>query len=575
MRPQQLALRSVNQYRTRDVLAYLGLRYYFANHCATRDRWAHDVASHLLMTRTRSGYFKSLHFKDIRESGLVDHREVFIPGPNESFAETALLAECSKHHVFHPLPCVFSYRLAKENSVSGVYMPYFSGLQERHQKIADACKERSGSVVLYTDIKRFYPNIPAAKAMTAWEQACVQAQLDSHHRDLGVKLLSDYFETAKTSKHCKGLLTGPMFSHLIANLVLRGVDEKMSALFPGCYFRYVDDIVLVGDPSEIFKGRQQLSAYLEEIELALHDRGQGKDFEVPAEEWMKGAHDFDGTVSNGWKLFSRDLKQFLISQPTERHLLARMLSAEGFRIPLPDYLVATREASYLERIQDLSFRYPWFRGRLRRTTSMRLLLFAKLLRSHYFEQVLRLLDSGRGTEGYIRKRTIPKIRYFSGRLLFLGSTESLAQLAPRLREYPELTVLAEIMEAVARRDVSRLLPLGGNLVQSAAQALRQSDEAVECSLPSWDAASRQGLAILRANGIEADGPVDDELNRFALWRENGGDLMESEDPFIKELACLHGTTSLPRHSTIFETAFDRSEELAFDVINQLRDSDYA
>lgn len=46
MRPQLLALRAANQYRTRDIMAYLGLRYYFANQCASRDRWAEEVSSH-------------------------------------------------------------------------------------------------------------------------------------------------------------------------------------------------------------------------------------------------------------------------------------------------------------------------------------------------------------------------------------------------------------------------------------------------------------------------------------------------------------------------------------------------
>lgn len=52
MRPELLAVRAVNQYRRRDVIAYLGLRYYFANTCAITDKWAKDISSHLVLTKT-------------------------------------------------------------------------------------------------------------------------------------------------------------------------------------------------------------------------------------------------------------------------------------------------------------------------------------------------------------------------------------------------------------------------------------------------------------------------------------------------------------------------------------------
>jgi hypothetical protein len=107
--------------------------------------------------------------------------------------------------------------------------------------------------------------------------------------------------------------------------------------------------------------------------------------------------------------------------------------------------------------------------------------------------------------------------------------------------------------------------MGSNAAQSAAQTLKLTPGAITCRVESWGSVERQGLAILRANGISVDGPADDELNRFALWRERGHALMESGDPFIGELACLHGISEQPRHPRILETALDRGEELAFDA----------
>lgn len=565
MRPQLLALRAANQYRTRDIMAYLGLRYYFANQCARRDRWAEEVSSHLVMSRS-SAYFQSLHFKEIRADGQVGHRDIFLPGPNESFAEAALLAECSRHAAFRSPNFVFSYRLAEGEDIQGVYKPYFTGLLERQQKIAAACKADADQVVRYTDIKRFYPNISGDLAISAWLKTCDVAQIGSLFCELGMKFLTNHALVCQKVAHGKGLLTGPMFSHLIANLVLRNVDEAMSVAFPNRYFRYVDDVVLVGSPAEVAIGRAQLVAMLSELGLDLHDADAGKDFELAVGDWLAGEADFSGNDSQGWMFFARDLKQFLISQASSRAMLASRFADEGFRIPLPDYSVEVSDARYQDRFFDRLRRYPWLLRKIfRQTTPSMLLLSAQTLRAGYTERLLQILEVGPNLDGYARKRTIPKIRYFAGRLLYLAKAEDLPLIVEGLRQYPELAMLAEILHAVGTRDITRLLRMGSNAVQSAAQPLKLTPGAITCQVQSWGSVERQGLAILRANGTSVAGPADDELNRFALWNERGHQLMQSDDPFIQEVACLHGISNYSRHPVILETALDRGEELAFDA----------
>lgn len=179
--------------------------------------------------------------------------------------------------------------------------------------------------------------------------------------------------------------------------------------------------------------------------------------------------------------------------------------------------------------------------------------------------MLHLLDVGPDLDGYARKRAIPKIRYFAGRLLYLAKAEDLPLVVEQPRQYPELAMLAEILQAVGTRDITRLQRMGSNAAQSVGQTLKLTRGTITCRVESWGSVERQGLAILRTNGISVDGPADDELNRFALWSERGHALMESGDAFIREIACLHGISEHPRHSGILDTAFDRGEELAFDA----------
>ena len=216
--PEILAVRAVNQYRRRDILPYLGLRYYLANSCALRDRWAGDVASHLVTSRPRPIYFSALHFKEHQEGQPVEYRQMHLPGPNEAFAEAALLNECSRHtEAFQALPCVFSYRFAPENSPEGIFQMYFSGFRERHAAVTNSCRQDVNATVLYTDVKRFYPSITTNSAQNAWAKACAAAKMNDKFRQLGEKILGDHAVVAAETGNCDGVLTGPMFSHLIGN----------------------------------------------------------------------------------------------------------------------------------------------------------------------------------------------------------------------------------------------------------------------------------------------------------------------------------------------------------------------
>ena len=124
-RPGILSVRAVNQYRRRDVLAYLSLRYYLHNSAARTDNWARQVATDLVLTRTNTPYFRAHHFKETTDAGGVEHRAIFLPGANEALAEAALLDECAKYpHAFANPSCVLSYRLIYGDNRSGIFEHY-------------------------------------------------------------------------------------------------------------------------------------------------------------------------------------------------------------------------------------------------------------------------------------------------------------------------------------------------------------------------------------------------------------------------------------------------------------------
>lgn len=388
--------------------------------------------------------------------------------------------------------------------------------------------------------------------------------------------MSDHAAVAAGVGDCAGILTGPMFSHLIGSLVLREVDVLMNEAMPANYFRYVDDIILTGPEGIISDGRKRLSELLETQGLHLHE--SGKDFHVRGDEWLTGENDFadDGRRPN-WMTLVRGLKELLVAKTGVHGELMRAFAAQGMRFPLPDYSEAVMEASHLQRLLR-RLKYKVARFQARRVTVAGLAHDAVLVRDAYVRALHEHLIGASQLHGYARKRRIPKLRFLAGRLTYLATPQMLREFSDSLRALPELRLIAEVFTTIATEDATELVHYGINAVQAAAQVLRLNNRPVRCQPEVWAKAEIQGLAILRLHGVTvnagdgADNP-DDELNRFALW-QNSGELMKSNDPFIRELACLHGVGGGCRHASVLDAAFDRDEQLAFDAITQLQASSY-
>lgn len=574
MRPEKLALRVVNQYRTRDIFAYLGLRYLFENVCSRRDIWARTVAKHLALNNDSPKYLKSYHFKDFHESGQVEHRFVFLPAPNEALVEAALLDECAKYKVFISPTSVFSYKLSQGEDSRGVYVPYFEGFRERHLAIAEACKGNKGATVLYTDIKSFYPNLNGSVVKSSWVAVCDSSSISLEWKNLGCNIIDGYSRVSAERGIGKGLLTGPMFSHLLANLVLREIDDEFMILFPGRYFRYVDDIVLIGDSTSVRSGRTILSERLSALGLELHSLDGGKEFSLSSEEWLAGEDDFGGNDMARWGGLVSDIKYILHAEQEGANMLNAALVGNDFRMPIPRYKNEVAQDPWKISLQQRIRKYKWLANFLRMINVPSVIEKARILREQYIVDLGALLSLGSNLQGYERKRVIPKIRFLSGRLLYLGTLQQLENISTDIFNYPELRMLSKVMMSIVKRDVTDILPLGVNAVQSAAQILKNSKLPVICSIQVWNDVNRQGLAVLRLNGIEVGGPVDDDLNRFSIF---GGDktlMGDGTNLFVRELSCLHGDLGASKHGDTLDTIFDWAESFPLDGINYSSASDY-
>lgn len=569
-----LALKALNQYRKRDVIPYLGLRYYLNNKSAQSSRWINEVATKIAQDTTEPSYLRTFHFKDKEDDGSYKYRDVHLPSPNEALVEVALITELSKYEAFHPKSFVYSYRFADHDDTSGVFAPYFNGLRDRQKDIAKACKESVAHIALYTDIQRFYPSIRIQDALEVWKRKSENSGLDRSFIELGNILLKKQSLQGLRDDSCLGVLTGPIFSHVIANLLLDDIDGLMYELTDGHYWRYVDDIVFIGTKNDVDEWRATLEQKLKELDLKLHD-GR-KDFKVTSETWLEGEKDFDTAISNRWISLIADTKRYLIKQPTEEAFnnLQQSFLENNMRIPLIDYSIASKEVSTLRKFSSWLRRYrKWSYKNVRQVTPEQLTTLGFNTRSQLLNQLDKLLNYQGQLDEYANKRLIPKLRFIAGRLVLLASKQELLEVSAKLKPFGELRFLCTIMECIATRDVSEVLKMGTNATQAACQVLSVSAEPVTFNIENYDEVIELSLSVLAFNGIAFDSEFEpSKLRAFAGGLELKK-LMLDDDKFIQEVACLHGLSS-PRHSMMLREAFDVDEDLAMDVINQLQNSSH-
>ncbi len=570
-----LAVRAVNQYRRRDVLSYLALRYYLDNESARADRWAEEVATDLILKRSNQPYFQAFHFKDGSHRSGVEHRVMFLPGANEALAEAALLAECARYpKVFGNPDCVFSYQLATGDDRSGIFAHYTAGLRDRHVAIAQACDGCPDGVVRYLDLKKFYPSVHPDLARNAWSKAAGQAGLASRWLELGEKLIADH--ASATAGQKPSILTGPMFSHLIGNLVLRDIDEKLAGLDGVKYFRYVDDITLVGRTEHVSNAVNSIRSIVGVLGLEVHDDHSPKSLLVSSGDWIQGRHDFqDSRRPISWKTLIGDLKRYLIANPDACEPIRDAFIGEGMRVPVRDYSGAVFERGYLQKIQEWS-RFRWFWRKKREVTMDSLLNHARALKDQFEAEFIDLMEEYQFASAYGKKRLIPKLRYRAGRLNYLATEDTLLAHAKLADSIPELHLQSMVMTATATRQLDQLLELGTNAAQAVAQPLQAGGHIAKVSLQQLTAPQIQALAVFQLNGVtvQKSPTLGDRRSDLLVFSEQGTtkDLMQADDLFIRELACLHGLSEKPRHPSMLESVFDEDEELAVDAVEQLQES---
>lgn len=554
----RLALRALNDSRRVDPLAYLSLRYTLSSVASLKNVWARAIAPEIVRRRPGPGFLESKLFKQLDQNGTAEFRDVVRPGGPEALAEVALLDACARAgKAFKPADEVYSYHFPKRNSVEGAFVPYFQLFSARQAKIGEVCEKLPRNWVLYADIRQFYPSITSSRATKAWERACEESKLDPGWREFGRLLLNRQFILKK------GLLVGPSFSHLIANLVLRDLDKEMAKAFPGRYFRYVDDFVFIVPPKRKSETTSLLKAGLKKLGLRLHRK---KTHWLGAKKWKENApyqnddYDDEPVGDEGWMHFIDHLKCYLMARPAMQDRVRATFLEAGLRVPLPRYTVETMASSYGDRF-NIRLASKEFADTLKYLSPKEQVNEGLRLRKAYAKQFESAWEDFVPAVGPIRKWKLSKVRYLLGRMLLIGSMDQVNEIHGMINEKAEVAEYAAILGVLLTGSADTLLPFGWKVAASAGQVLAAASIPVTCKSIGWKDEHVEAYTTLRLAGVAVDVQLPKRLNSDPRIQAVVGDRpaaawAEMPYSFYRELAALIGTRSLENHQTLLQTPAD-------------------
>ncbi len=558
-----IAVKAINQNRKRDILSYLSLRYYLESTSSRTDLWAHEVAINLTIKNNSQNIFRTKHFKGLI-NGKIEFRDIYLLSGNDLISESALLTECAKHESFHSTPCVYSYLFS--NDTKSVFQHYTNGLNNRYSSIKRACINPENEEIIYLDIKKFYPSISLSNIEKVWLKTCNSSNIPDLYAKLGIVFIEKYKRIQNFEN--PGLVIGPMFSHLLANIYLKEIDIHMNSITDNRYWRYVDDIVLVGNKEELKHFSKIITQKIEELGLNFHS--EMKLFKLSTKEWLENKNGIESSLAWKWPKLIGRLKKFIVLKSDKIDQLKEIFKQKEVRLELLTYTSDVRSKSLSSNF------FKWLKKSFysSKTSIEDLVEFIETTRNEYYDLFLTSIRQKSKNE-LEAKSNISQLKYLVGRLIYVAKEKDLISISDKISDTPELKLQYEIIQSLITADISRLVKLGTNACQAASQVIKQKHEVVSCKLSLLDNDDILSLSIFKFHGLkisfEEEIKIDNHLFDFASG--NIQTARSTDNPYLSEFIALHGLEN-SKHDQMLNTLFDENESYSFDVLNAGAGSSY-
>lgn len=569
--PHTLAVRCLNETRVLHPPTYVAARF-LADSVASdvNSSWTLKTITRRYPVQATPRFFKFMRFKKQLENRQIEYREFLVPSPMTCLTESFVLQELSGLRPFRKPNSVYSYRWPSHPACPYNFDHYANGYIKRNENISDTLRRNPSSIVIITDIKKFYPTIPREIVRERFKNRLNGGSISPSVRDTALNLFEHLVSTFPQGK---GIATGPDLSHVIGDLALSELDEEFNLRYPGRYFRYVDDIIFVIDPEERQNALQLLNNFLNNVNLEANNE---KEDTVSSEEWLShGPHYQRVITDNSFEALVFRLKVFLAIKPGRLRGLESAFRDQGFSLPITKVANAASTSLFHRRLK-LFYRRRW-KVMLNALfeTEKSLVDLAITVRQGIEERLVSLFESGFPTAVSRRKWHIQRIRHLTNRSLYLWPASELGFVRHALVDHPEFAETVALLRLLQDGDSSDLLEMPGPAVSTAGAILRASKTTAKTiKLPTnLSAAAKHSAGILLLYGVaefdptllQASDPDAAEFLSFCAGKAPQG--RERNDfGYLDEIRSLQLNHNTEERLQMLENRFSEDEAITFEAL---------
>jgi hypothetical protein len=575
-----LVTRSLNAIRRLDIPTYISLRY-LVNTAISDDNsaWLNQMIPRKFSSGKSCRYTKIKRYKKVDDRNKVIYRDFIVPSPLTSLAESFLLSCISTSPGFTKSPSVYSYVWPSKTGCNYNFEHFGVGYRKRNYDIAQKLQLNDSLLVFITDIKNFYPSISQEKARSLFVQALSETpSITSEIKSSAISMLESLLSL---SPNGVGIAVGPDFSHVVGDLILKNFDYKMDKEFPGKYFRYVDDIVVLIESKDEHKIKDFIKACLLDYGLELNEE---KSEVTKANVWMeKGPHNFSSIQEISFEALMFKLKTFLLIHRSSMDSVEKEFLSRGIKLPLENIAEIGSEVSFIRKLRFFC-RQRWkVAWKAFFCTQKELVAFSELVQAEIIKRLEELLEQTIPVSGIVRKWHIQRVRYFMNRAAYLFPPDRLISFLPRIEGIQELADLSAFLNFLCKGDASTLMKMPGAAVNAAVNLCVNDErhigvdlgviENADDTIDGIRAFSIFGLLdenALPSQVIERSAEMGFNLHAEEFYRRRKFDGFS----YIDEISTLQMGHTKHDNNRMLKTRFSQGERLVLDALEIGQDYSY-
>lgn len=514
---QTLLIRALNSSRQAYFPTYMGLRL-IGDQLPQHDNL---FLQNLIKRRLTAGdqwRFKSydLYKNSHHSSKGIKHeyRECLAGSPITTIAESFILALLASDKSFAIPERVYSYRWPKSSKSGASYEFFAQGYMQRNTDIANALSQEN-TIAIVTDIKSFYPSVQTEQITNA-----LNTFFDNSDQKLKVwreAIIEFYAQLIAAGKN--GIPIGPASAHVLGHLVLKDVDNELTNKYGNCYFRYVDDIVIVCEVQDKEKVKKHLNDCIEKNGFSLNE---DKTSILTHDDWKHNVLRSDISHEDNFRSFTSDLVVYLAYHPDRAESLKPILSKAGLSIPVDRLLALSSYNRYryflsgkksrfgLAHLVDLAF-FKKNENFLHRGMQLKTLYEQSL--QNLTQEIVETLPN-------FRRLQIQRARRVINTLFYLRNFEEWDSKNGTFELWPELLEQKALSVSLNTGIVDSILPFYGRGPAAFSEIWLEhgNGDAQLSSTKSINNAEIEGLINLRLTGVfSSENLKDSEINNSRMF----------------------------------------------------------